>query len=573
LIVEDPPTKSPVKTEIAWHRRLEARVLLGIALVVLLSLGAVLFSANRVVTEYARSQALENLRSAQTAFKQLTQDRIAFFASPSQLIAEEPAFQAHLTNPDVASDVATVNAMAEHYRGTLQASFLIATDAAGRWMGEAGWPRGVAPPKNLLDAIQTAREGQFVDDALPLNGRLYLFVSEPARFAQQEVIGTLTAGYPLDDQTAKKLASISQCDVNFIARGRLVGSSLPADERKKLAAHPPSQAEEADAPSLLRLDQHAYLSDVFPFFPGKSSRSFGYVLLLQDWRPTRRFLIRVESALLEIGLAAVLVSLAGSLIFSRWVTRPLSDMAETAEAIAEGNWDRRAKAQGAVETKIMADAFNHMTSSLNHYYRQARLQTERVEETLGQLQDSYSATLYALSRALDARDNETEGHSQRVTNYALRLARHIAIDDESLETLKLGALLHDIGKIGVPDAILRKPGRLTDEEMEIMRRHCQFGLEIVQGISYLEPASTVIRCHHERFDGGGYPNGLAGEEIPLIARIFSVADTLDAMTSDRPYRKARPFPEALAEIQRCSGSQFDPQVVAALESLAAEIQS
>jgi HD-GYP domain-containing protein (c-di-GMP phosphodiesterase class II) len=159
-----------------------------------------------------------------------------------------------------------------------------------------------------------------------------------------------------------------------------------------------------------------------------------------------------------------------------------------------------------------------------------------------------------------------------VAEYAVRIAYRMGLSDGEIEELKLGALLHDIGKIGVPDAILRKPGKLDDEERAVMQRHCEYGLAIVRDIPHLNRAADLIRYHHERFEGGGYPHGIAGEEIPLAARIFSVADTLDAITSDRPYRKGRSYGEALEEIRRCSGTQFDPKVVRALFELSHSLQ-
>ena len=174
---------------------------------------------------------------------------------------------------------------------------------------------------------------------------------------------------------------------------------------------------------------------------------------------------------------------------------------------------------------------------------------------------SYEALLVALARALEAKDDETEGHSERVTAYALRLGRALGLRREALEDLRRGALLHDLGKIGIPDAVLRKPGPLTEEEKALMRTHPLIGDRILEGLPALQGARGVVRHHHERFDGRGYPEGLQVEEIPLLARIFAVVDAYDAMTSDRPYRRALSHGEALAAIAREAGKQFDPQVV------------
>ncbi|MBI3761320.1 MAG: diguanylate cyclase, partial [Chloroflexi bacterium] len=186
------------------------------------------------------------------------------------------------------------------------------------------------------------------------------------------------------------------------------------------------------------------------------------------------------------------------------------------------------------------------------------------------LRDSYDRTLDALAAALDARDKETEGHSRRVVAYTLALAGRINVPEDELVTIRRGALLHDIGKIGVPDTILLKPGPLTDEERAIMRRHPEWGQRILSGIRFLEDAVQIVCAHQERWDGAGYPRGLAGEAIPLGARIFAVADTFDAITSDRPYRAARPYAVARAEIEAGSGAQFDPRAVEAFREIPEE---
>jgi putative nucleotidyltransferase with HDIG domain len=190
-----------------------------------------------------------------------------------------------------------------------------------------------------------------------------------------------------------------------------------------------------------------------------------------------------------------------------------------------------------------------------------RRQTGEIEGLFRRLDESYQVTLEALATALDARDAETLGHSARVGAYTVAVARRMGLGEPDLTHIYRGALLHDVGKIGIPDAILRKPGKLTSEEWKEMRRHPEIGARMLRGIGFLEGAVPIVLCHQERWDGKGYPGRLKGEEIPLGARIFAVVDTLDAMTSDRPYRKALPYAAARAEIERFSGRQFDPRVV------------
>jgi putative nucleotidyltransferase with HDIG domain len=187
--------------------------------------------------------------------------------------------------------------------------------------------------------------------------------------------------------------------------------------------------------------------------------------------------------------------------------------------------------------------------------------TGRLRSTMQDLERSYDITLEAMGDALDLRDEETEGHSKRVTAYTIALARAMGLDADELRIIARGAFLHDIGKIATPDRILLKPGRLNADEMNIMRQHCERGYDMVRKIPFLRDAAEIVYAHQECFDGSGYPRGLKGNEIPLGARIFAIADTLDAMTSDRPYRRGTSFAEASEEIIRCSGKQFDPQII------------
>jgi putative nucleotidyltransferase with HDIG domain len=186
--------------------------------------------------------------------------------------------------------------------------------------------------------------------------------------------------------------------------------------------------------------------------------------------------------------------------------------------------------------------------------------TGQLQAALQQIQHSYEDTLQALGAAIDLRDSETAGHSQRVCHYSLEIARAMGWLDKQLRSLARGAYLHDIGKLGIPDGILLKPGPLTADEQKVMQQHVQIGFDLVKDIPFLADAAEIVLTHHERYDGGGYPRGLKGEEILLSARIFAIADTLDAITSDRPYRRASSFESARETIRRLSGIQFDARV-------------
>ena len=202
----------------------------------------------------------------------------------------------------------------------------------------------------------------------------------------------------------------------------------------------------------------------------------------------------------------------------------------------------------------------------NAAYRQnleqiINFRTSRLRAAMHDLERSYDITLEAMGDALDLRDAQTEGHSRRVTAYTITLARELGLDRQQLRIFARGAFLHDIGKISTPDAVLLKHGKLTPQETDIMHQHCVRGYQMVHKIPFLCDASELVYAHHENFDGSGYPRGLRGEAIPLGARIFAIADTLDAITSRRTYHKSLSFSQAREEIARCSGSQFDPHLV------------
>ena len=212
----------------------------------------------------------------------------------------------------------------------------------------------------------------------------------------------------------------------------------------------------------------------------------------------------------------------------------------------------------------------------NHNYQQnleqvVRARTEMLRQAMENLEHSYDITLEALGDALDLKDSETEGHSKRVTAYTIALARAMGISPAEIKVIARGAFLHDIGKMAIPDEILRKPGKLSPEELEVMREHCTRGFHMLRKIPFLSGAAEIVFSHQEHYDGSGYPSGLRGNEIPIGARIFAVADALDAITSDRPYRKACTFDAAREELLRCSGTQFDPAVVEAAIRISNEL--
>lgn len=218
---------------------------------------------------------------------------------------------------------------------------------------------------------------------------------------------------------------------------------------------------------------------------------------------------------------------------------------------------------------VLRDAAAHARLVRENRLLHARLRDQNVElAAVNRHLDAIARertldVLNALVAALDYRDTETQWHSRRVALFARMIGSQLGLSGDALQDVELGALLHDVGKIGISDTILMKPGKLTEDEWDVMRKHPQLGYDLLAGIDFLDTARTIVLHHHERWEGGGYPHNISGREISLGARIFAVCDTLDAITSDRPYRKARPFEVAAEEIIRVSGTQFDPEIVRA----------
>jgi cyclic di-GMP phosphodiesterase len=206
----------------------------------------------------------------------------------------------------------------------------------------------------------------------------------------------------------------------------------------------------------------------------------------------------------------------------------------------------------------------------NHLEELVEQRTAELDRALNSLEGAYRSTLKALTAALETRDSETHGHSERVVSYSLRLGREYGLNSDEMKSLEFGSLLHDIGKIGVPDSILRKPAKLTEEEWVRMREHPMHGQQILRGIEFLQGAARVVAQHHEKWDGTGYPFGLRAEDIDICARIFAVADAFDAITSDRVYRRGKSYEAAAQELDDWAGRQFDPKVVEAFHRVPKE---
>jgi putative nucleotidyltransferase with HDIG domain len=265
----------------------------------------------------------------------------------------------------------------------------------------------------------------------------------------------------------------------------------------------------------------------------------------------------VDAALAAAVLASVALAGGWAALVVRGVTRPLKECVRGALEIARGRFGRQVEVRAGNEIGDLAYTFNHMSRELASYDAENKRLIQALEA-------GYLDTIRSLASAIDARDPYTRGHSQRVAALAVEIGRELGLPAEALLALEYGGVLHDIGKIGMPDAILAKVTPLTEAERELAKVHPRIGADIVTGVSFLAAAAPAIRSHHERWDGTGYPDRLAGDGIPLVARIVNAADTWDACTSDRPYQRALGSAQTLAIMARLRGSQLDPAVHDAL---------
>jgi PAS domain S-box-containing protein len=355
-----------IRKEIRWHDRMEVRVAAGILLLVTLSLSAVIVTATRVATRSAAARAADNLEGARAAFYRLVDERAEFATQQTRLIIQLPMFRSVMTNPVVSKDVATLTEMADTYRQSLNAQFAIVTTPEGKPSATAGWPQGRTMPAALQAAISGAAAGESHRDIVPIDRALVLITSEPAKFGQTELLGTVTFGFQLDDRVAQQLARITHADINLVSGRQLVGSSLAAAEQKEIASL--LSAGSLGSTSGISLDpriigERRFIEGTFPLFRDRATDA-GQLVLLQDWAPTQAFLDELRIALLLAGVGGFALALAGGWIFSHRTSQPLMDMAAAARDIAGGDWSRTVPARGSAEATTMANAFNDMTRSL-----------------------------------------------------------------------------------------------------------------------------------------------------------------------------------------------------------------
>jgi HD-GYP domain-containing protein (c-di-GMP phosphodiesterase class II) len=267
----------------------------------------------------------------------------------------------------------------------------------------------------------------------------------------------------------------------------------------------------------------------------------------------------LTSEVLQFVVGVTIMALIIGYLLAVGITRPIRDLVESTRAISRAEFHERVQVRGTAEIGELAETFNNMATDIEKYIQRLKLAAEENREL-------FLGSIRMLAAAIDEKDPYTRGHSGRVAKYSIILGDGLGLNAKELDRLRISALLHDVGKIGVDDRVLKKPGKLTDEEFDLMKQHPSKGANIMRPVAQLKDMLPGIELHHERMDGGGYPYGLAGDQIPMMARIIAVADTLDAITTNRPYQSAMDLDFALERIRSLAVSKFDPDVVNALIS-------
>jgi len=340
--------------------------------------------------------------------------------------------------------------------------------------------------------------------------------------------------------------------------GEAVLSSIPSLRKRNLSASPLVR-NFLDRPARITLAyDHPVDTDAGEVLGSMAPvRVFDWGMLME--RPTSAAYapVRVmQTRTFGFTAIAALISLGLGFTLSRRLITPLQNLASTTSQIAEGNLAVRANVRGEDEIALLGSNFNDMASNIEALVR-------KLKKALRQNQELFLETIRTLAAAIDAKDPYTHGHSERVSSYSMAISRHLELNQEEVFRVHIAAILHDVGKLGVRESILNKPGGLSDEEFEVMRQHPSIGAQIMSPIRMLKDIIPGIRNHHETWDGTGYPDSLEGEQIPMVARIIGVADTFDAMTTNRPYQQAMTLDYVLAKMRSMSGSRFDPVVVEA----------
>ena len=532
--------------------RLLVRTLTVTFLTVALLLVVVLVVVMLTVRMQVRQAVAANLESGQRMFAALETRRQREMRAQVAAIADSPSLKAAIDTMQTearshgaganAEAIETIGRELRAVAARVDADALVLTDARGVTIDSAGrlggqWPRGART------GIVIGTEGDGYDGIIK-NGKSVFRVAAVPLQMPDAIVGTLYVATALDRNFADELTRLSGARTAIISDGLIIGTTLTdrAARQFELAV---AAAKPVGGVVSLADETFAYRRLV-----AVGDTMFYALSSIDD--SSRAAMAGATISMAWLGVAALVLALVGSFALARLLTAPIGQLSRSLAARAEAPAlaSPLPLTGSSREIDALTDTFNALMASV----AQAEAQTEAA----------YMGAIRALATALDARDPYTAGHSERVSVLSVAIGRLLGLSDDDLEVLRLGALLHDIGKIGVADEVLRKPGPLTDAEFAAIKEHPVLGARILRSVPFLTPHLPIVELHHERPDGRGYPHGLRGDDIPLAARIVHAADAYDAMTSARAYRGALPSSVALRELWRCAGTQFHAEIVGAL---------
>jgi putative nucleotidyltransferase with HDIG domain len=527
--------------------RLVVRTSFAMFAVVAIVLSAVLLLIGIQGRGYVRSTVTEKLGASQRMLSALEQRQTLELQAQVDILAESPTlkaavdtYQSEIRRSDASTRaelLRTVDRELQKLAARIDPDVLAVTDPAGNVLAAAGrhqrsWPTFMSPP---------AAKGRETVVSLPSG----IFRRISATIALQEVeIGILSVATAMDDGYAERMSALSDASTLVTSAGRVIATTLPPEAAAGLTAE---------------LVQRLPASFTVPL----GGAEYAVRLVLQSGPVSVYTLDSIDgavapvmsgamSSIVGLGIAAFCIAGLVSVWTARAVARPIDTLSTSLSEMAHSRaFDSALPTTGS---SLEVDALTHTFNSMMATVAAAEAET----------QNTYVGAIRALALALDARDPYTAGHSERVSAISVMIGRQMDLSTEDLDVLRLGALLHDIGKIGISDNVLRKPDGLTPEEFELIKEHPGLGARILRTVPFLAEHIPIVELHHERPDGRGYPHGLTADEIPMLARIVHVADAFDAMTSARAYRPALDSGYAVRELWRCAGTQFDAEVVQAL---------
>jgi putative nucleotidyltransferase with HDIG domain len=529
--------------------RFVVRTTIATLVMVAAVLTAVFVGVTLSVRDRVRGVVAEKLEAGQRMLSALEQRRAQELTVQVATLAENPTLKAALDTYQAEQEtadedsqralLATVERELRKLADRVGPDVLAVTDASGRVLAAAGRRRGDLSPRATLRAPQPGSGRAFVT----ATSGVFQFASAPLAL-QDTVVGTLHLGKALDDRYASELSALSGAATLITSEDRVVASTLAPELARTLN---PSMLRGLNGVASIPLAGSEHAVKLL-FRDGDAAVYALDSIEASAQAPMQKALRAVfVIAIASFGLAAV-----ASFWLARTISRPIDTLSKSLSAMTSSR-----DFENPVPPTGLTQEVDALTASFNTMMRS-------VSAAEAETRSAYVGAIRALALALDARDPYTAGHSERVSALSVAVGRQLRLSEDDLEILRLGALLHDIGKIGISDAVLRKPGPLTAEELETIKEHPGVGARILRSVPFLAPHIPIVELHHERPDGQGYPHRLRGDEIPLLARIVHVADAFDAMTSARAYRPARGSAEALRELWRHAGSQFDVEVVQAL---------